>query len=385
MMHRLIYAALATAGLVAACGGGIGGTGAPVGNGTLRVGLTDAPACGFDHVYVTVSKVRVHQSADAGDGESGWSEVVLNPAQRVDLLTLTNGVVRTLGQTTLPAGTYTQARLVLAPNNSASPMANAVVPTGGTETALDVPSGVQSGIKVPLNVVVPADKVADVVLDFDACKSVVRRGNSGQYNLKPVVRAVTVLSEAGQRVEGHVAASAASGAQVSVQQNGTPVKATQPDSTGRFVLYPVPTGSYDLVITAPNRATAVVTGVAVAASAPTVVNTAQAPITPPISSVQTITGSVNPATATVRALQTFNGGPTVEVAWGSVNATSGAFSFQLPVAAPVKVAYNPSILNFVADPTAAAKYTLEAAAGGAVKTQAIDVSGSVPPVSFTFP
>ena len=44
-------AALAVAGL-AACGGG-GGGGAS-GDGTLRVALTDAPSCGYDHVYVTV-------------------------------------------------------------------------------------------------------------------------------------------------------------------------------------------------------------------------------------------------------------------------------------------------------------------------------------------
>ena len=73
-------------------------------NGTLRLALTDAPACGYDHVYVTVQKVRVHKSASAGDNDAGWSEVVLNPAQRIDLLSLTNGVLADLGQTPLPAG-----------------------------------------------------------------------------------------------------------------------------------------------------------------------------------------------------------------------------------------------------------------------------------------
>src|SRR5262245_56562253 len=68
------------------------------GAGTLRVALTDAPACGYDHVYVTVERVRVHMSSSASDNDGGWSEVVVSPAQRIDLLGLTNGELAELGQ-----------------------------------------------------------------------------------------------------------------------------------------------------------------------------------------------------------------------------------------------------------------------------------------------
>lgn len=44
---------------LAACGGG-GGDGGSAATGTLHVQMTDSPSCGFDHVYVTVSKVRVN-------------------------------------------------------------------------------------------------------------------------------------------------------------------------------------------------------------------------------------------------------------------------------------------------------------------------------------
>src|SRR5678816_1331061 len=128
--------------LIAACGGGsdYGSVPAPaVSMGTLRVALTDAPACGFDHVYVTVERVRVHKTSTANDNDAGWSEIVLNPAQRIDLLGLTNGVLAELGQTSLAAGQYTQVRLVLSPNGGGA-LANSVVPTGGVETALDTPS-----------------------------------------------------------------------------------------------------------------------------------------------------------------------------------------------------------------------------------------------------
>ena len=225
---KLVLGGLMLAGL-AACGGGGGGsdiTFAGASNGTLRVALTDAPACGYDAVNVTIQKVRVHQSSSASDTASGWSEVVLNPARRVDLLTLTNGVLDELGQTPLPTGKYTQLRLVLADNDSAHPLANSVVPTGGTETALKTPSGQQSGVKTNINIDIAANKMADFVLDFDACKSVVVAGNSGQYLLKPVV---TVIPRYVSGVTGFVDATLVNGStSVSLQQGGVVIKATTP-------------------------------------------------------------------------------------------------------------------------------------------------------------
>lgn len=374
------------AALLAACGGGDGG--GIGGTGTLHVAMTDAPSCGYDQVNVTIDRVRVHQSSTAADADNGWSEVVLSPARRVDLLTLQNGVLEDLGQTQLPAGKYTQLRLVLAPNDAANPLANSVVPTGGTETALTTPSGQQSGLKMNVDIDVAADKIADVVLDFDACKSVVKRGNSGQYNLKPVITVTPVLSDAGLRVIGYVdPALGTASTQVSVQAAGVPVKATAPDATGKFVLYPVPVGTYDLVVTASGRVNAVMTGVPVITTAFTTVNSAALAISPPVATQRAVTGTVTPATATVRALQSFTAGPTVEVGWGAVDATTGAFSFSLPIEAPVKTAYvaNPATLTFTPDATAAGKYTIEAASAGAVKTTSINASAVVPPVTFTFP
>ena len=55
-------------------GGGIGGTGSPLG--TLRMSLTDAPACGYDAVNITVERIRVHQSDGAADNDSGWHDIV---------------------------------------------------------------------------------------------------------------------------------------------------------------------------------------------------------------------------------------------------------------------------------------------------------------------
>ena len=53
---------------------------------------------------------------------------------------------------------------------------------------------------MPVQIDVAPGQMADFVLDFDACKSVVTAGNSGRYNLKPVVsvipRLVAGVSEA---------------------------------------------------------------------------------------------------------------------------------------------------------------------------------------------
>ena len=390
-----LWIALAAAALlVAACGGGdgvegggIGGTGSPASVGTLHVSLTDAPACGYDAVWVTVEKVRVHQSPGAADGDGGWSEVVLPTPRRVNLLDLTNGVLADLGQVTLPPGKYQQLRLVLAANRSANTFANSVVPTGGGETALTVTSADQTGIKVNLDLDIVAGRTAELVLDFDACKSVVRRGNSGQYNLKPVVSAIVVLSDAGLRIVGYVAPPLLLGTtNVSVQVAGKPIKATLPDASGRYELYPVPAGSHDVVFSLPGRVTALVTGVPVTTSAVTTLGTPALPITPPAATLRSVTGSVAPASATLRALQSYNGGPQVEVAWGAVDALSGAFTFQLPIEAPVRTGYtpNPAGLGFVIDPTAAGRYTLEATSAGTTKTQAINAAAPVPPVTFAF-
>ena len=382
-LRPLALAALAPLALLSACGGGGGSDDA--GTGTLRVALTDAPACGFDAVNVTVQEVSVHQSANAGEAEGGWQRVTLATPQRIDLLSLTNGVLAELGQTELPAGRYTQVRLKLAEATSGAQPAHSVVLTGGGEVALDTPSAMQSGLKLNANLDVEEGKVADLVLDFDACKSVVRRGNSGRFNLKPVISVLPRVTDAGLRVVGYVApALANANTQVTLQLNGVPVRATPPDATGRFILSPVPAGTYDLVVQANGRATATVTGVPVNTAAPTQVNPASAPIDPPASTMRNIGGlvqmtGVSPIDATVQLSKAYAGGPTVEVAAKPVDGDHGTFAFSVPAAAPVKAPYvlNATTVTFTADTaTPTGRYTLQAKSGTAVKTQVVDVSSS---------
>lgn len=179
--------------LVASCGGGgQDGAGSAAAIATPQMARAVAPSCRYDHVYVTVEKILINQGA-------GQTEVVLPSPRRIDLVGLSNGVLEALGTAPLPAGHYTAVRLVLTSNSTSASasMANAVQPTGGSLTPLSTPSAQQSGLKLQADFDVAAGQRADLILDPDACASVVKAGNSGKYVLNPVLsvqpRIVTVV------------------------------------------------------------------------------------------------------------------------------------------------------------------------------------------------
>lgn len=374
----LMASAIFAGGALSACGGG-GGVDAG-GNGTLGVAMTDAPACGFDHVNVTVNKIRVHQSASAGATDAGWIEITPSIG-KIDLLNLTNGVLQALGETPLAAGHYTQLRLVL-DANTGNALANSVVPTStGVEQTLVTPSAVQSGIKLVNEFDVVAGQRVDLVLDFDACKSVVARGNSGAYALKPVVKVIpTVLNG----ISGFVSPALLSQhVMVSAQQNGVIVSATTPTSTGEFYLARLVPGNYDVVLTADNSAATVVGAVPVAsATSTTVLSTSAAPLTLAVSATGSIGGAVvlTPAslteTAFVSAKQSFAAGPTVTVKYQGVEAGAYALN-KLPLAAPRYAQYSASLPLVFATQTntvpGTGKYAVGAAAFGYLSSAPLTV------------
>src|SRR3989475_3500638 len=90
--------------------GGTGGTGGGSGGfGTLVVYVQDAPASvNWTHVWVTFSRIQAHEANETN--ESGWFNVTTTSGT-VDLAAVHN-VAQLLGTATLPAGMYTQIRLV---------------------------------------------------------------------------------------------------------------------------------------------------------------------------------------------------------------------------------------------------------------------------------
>lgn len=381
-------AAVAALGL-AGCGGGGGGGSAAPGTGTLSVSLTDA-ACNetFKEVNVTIGKVRVHQSANAGENTAGWTDITLSPAKKVNLLKLQNGVLEQLGQTALQEGHYTQLRLVLEPNGGGALRNSVVLANTTDELPLETPSGVQTGIKVNHQFTVEKDQLVEVTFDFDACRSVVVRGN-GTYGLKPVVRAVP------KTVAGIVGAvdPAMTGVVVSAQDgNGTVVKETVPNTQGAFVLAPMPPGTYVVVVTAADRATGVITGVTVAAETATRISAADdpialtqpgakpAPATGTVLATREVNGTVTPndSEAALRALQAVNT-ITIEVAYANADGTLGTYAMPLSRLKPQVVALASPLPHFAATTTDIdGMYTIEASADGyATQTKPANLSGDV--------
>jgi len=372
--------ALVLAGLAAGCGGGDGGGGGP---GTLGVSMTDSPSCGFDAVNVTVVKVRVHKSNSATGSDAGWTDITLNPARKINLLDLNNGVLDYFGQTSLPAGHYTQLRLVLDPNTAAG-FANSVVPTGGVETALVTPSAVQSGIKLVNEFDVPSGQRVDLMLDFDACKSIVIRGN-GTYALKPVIHVIPFVMNG---MKGFVdLALLGSSAMVTAQQNGVIAQSTAPNAqTGEFLLARLAPGNYDVVFTANGRATAVIAAVPVASTTSIVMLSSNAtPIALPVSATHVVSGTEtsNPASpdevAYTTAKQTFGSGPMVTVKFVAADdSAAGAYALTLPVGAPLLGQYGVGMpVALVAQAGVAGKYSVEASETG-YQTQSVgrDISAA---------
>jgi hypothetical protein len=388
------------AGLLAGCGSGSEG-GAGTQFGTLSVSLTDAPACGFDAVNVTVEKVRVHQSSSVNEHAAGWTTITLDPPQKINLLDLNdptqpNFALAHLGQAPLEAGHYQQVRLVLLSNSVTNPFANSVVLSSQPgEIPLVTPSAVQSGIKLIHQFTVNPGQRVDLLLDFDACRSIVQTGN-GTYKLKPVIK---VIPFALNGIQGFVDPALfvnnvnVNHVTVSAQQNGEIVRATMPNATtGQFFLAHLNGGmNYEVVITADNRATTVIAAVPVPTSTSiTHVSVQGMPFTLDPSATHALTGTVTLTPATddptvfVAVRQTFPpAGPTVTVhvqPASLVEATppgDSTYALPLPIAAPSLGQYSVVLpIPLTAQGAVAGMYTLRASAEGyATQSSNVDLSG----------
>ncbi len=150
-------------------------------NGKANVGfyLTDAPKVKGGYQAVNIDVKAISYVTDSTD-TAAW--VTLPIVEKVvEITQFTNGRDSLLSNIVLPAGLkIRQVRLILGDNNT-------IVLNDGTVKSLKVPSGSTSGLKLNVQSTPEVTSGYKVVIDFDAARSIVAKGN-GTYSLKPVIR-----------------------------------------------------------------------------------------------------------------------------------------------------------------------------------------------------
>lgn len=225
---------------------GCGGTSAPTPVGRMTVHLVDGPIAGYQEVNLHIQAVEI-------SGADGWVPLG-TPNRTINLLGLVGGVEETLVHgATLASGHYDQMRLLLGSGNT-------VRLADGTIHELTVPSGLQSGLKLGVSFDVAPGTTKDIWIDFDAAHSiqVVAAGASGQYLLRPTIRAfdkvvtgsihgvltdaTTTLALPGVRVYAET---------LDASGQATIARSTTTDAAGAYTLDLLPVGATYHVVSQP--------------------------------------------------------------------------------------------------------------------------------------
>ena len=158
--------------------------------GNFNVRLRDTPFSDAKAVLVTFSSIRAHRS------ESDWTVVPFvnaATARTCDLKKLETSE-DVLGSAALPAGHYTQVRLVVQSAtlffdnaSTGSACASTITPPAGASSTLEIPSG---EVKLTREFDLTSSSAITMLLDFDGGQSIRLIGN-GRYMMSPVV---TILS-----------------------------------------------------------------------------------------------------------------------------------------------------------------------------------------------
>lgn len=201
----------------------------------VSVRMTDAPG-DYDQVNVEVLDVKIKSTSETG--EDGWVSIGNIKPGIYNLLDLTGGVNVLLADNEVPSGYLGQMRLILGDRNT--------VVKDGVTYPLKTPSAQQSGLKLKINQTLTAGATYDFLLDFDVEHSiVVEAGNSGNFNLHPVIR---VSTNATSGIIKGIVTPFTFQSLVSVQVGDTTVSAYT-DELGVFQLNGIPAGTYSVTIT----------------------------------------------------------------------------------------------------------------------------------------
>ncbi len=331
-------------------GGGIGGTGNA--SGDVSVSLTDAPAFGYDNVWITVKEIWFHTDDAAGPNNPAWLKYAVTP-HTVDLLTLCNGAVSPAiwDRIKLPVGTYKQIRIILAKTTdslTASAAAkglsynNEIVDASSNVAPLYIPDA-EHGIRLTGTFTVSVSTPLRLAIDFNAGDDIVDVTRKGvtEYYLKPRL-AYFDLDNAGAiigTIDNTAAANDSTAQFVFKAEVPDPTtglfhvvkRYTVWDTTNnQFVIYPLPPGTYDIMMRGIGYETVILKGVPVTkGTTPTSGATPIPTITMTADTDYTVTAnSMTPTGSWVNFYQTLPGAGEIpyEIRYRHLNPYTGGFA-----------------------------------------------------------
>lgn len=137
--------------------------------------MTDDPLDNIEEVNIDLLRIIVITNEGRDSVELGTNAGIYN------LLDYQGGLDTLIGSGILQAESISQIRLVLGTENSI--MVDSIL------HELKTPSAEQSGLKINVHANIADIDVYNLLIDFDAERSVVEQGNGG-YLLKPVIKVV---------------------------------------------------------------------------------------------------------------------------------------------------------------------------------------------------
>lgn len=217
------------------------------GKATIQFKLTDAPALDYDEVNIDIIGVSVGVSNGSEPGEGDWIDLNMPVTGIFNLLDYRNGETVLLAGGDIPAGDISQIRLLLGDDNH--------VVVDGVAHDLQTPSAQTSGLKLNLHETLEEGLAYSFVIDFDAARSVVKRGN-GTYGLKPVIR--TYAEAFGGSIKGFALPALMDTVGVShveIVNNGDTLISLPRETDGYFLFPGLKPALWDLTIVADTNTT----------------------------------------------------------------------------------------------------------------------------------
>ena len=201
--------------------------------GTMKVSMTDAPA-NYNALNVRINKAEVYLEGQ------GWVQLE-NRAQQFDVLELNNGqTIEIASSTQLRAGTYSRLRLEFAQEVNLTTLASVGLPGSEAEGTFQLMWKGSNTLEIEINEQVEIGSQTDVLLDFDAARSVMEDGND--YYIQPVIRYVQNTSTG---ISGQLEGSAQA---MIIARNGEFEASAYAAVDGEFMIRGLADGTYDLTI-----------------------------------------------------------------------------------------------------------------------------------------